>query len=106
MYVCKHTTSARQRDMVVGRLVKWSLRSTNCLCMVLRQQSDTPRYHKRSALQEKYHTIFSKRHRRIMIRVGEVVECSCGTIYKGIVRQDAWRSLIAYHASLTCALSL
>ena len=42
--VCKYTTStARQRDMDMVRLVQWSLLGTNCLCMMLRQQSDTPR---------------------------------------------------------------
>lgn len=68
MCICKRTTtttSIRQRDM--DRLVKWPLEHTYRLFVVLRQQSDTPRscgsrndVHRRSALQEKHHTMFSK----------------------------------------------
>jgi hypothetical protein len=73
--------------------------------MMLRQQSDTPRFrgsrnnhHKRSALQEKHHTIFSKRHRRIMMMSVLQLSHDCTRV------RHAWRSLIALScmSDMTC----
>jgi hypothetical protein len=115
MCVCKHTTTThhcRQAARYVRACQVASQAHLSSICGCLggsrirrglvghETMSSEDRRCKRNIIRS-----FSKRHRRthvITIRVGEKWNAAVARLHEDLVRYDAWRNLIAYHACLTC----